>query len=82
MRTRDKFDLDGKTPEDLINLTMSKEGENLEFEIDFSPYEIITYRHPHTEDYQKMKSDIKELGFELSDKDEQLWAEWFKNLER
>jgi hypothetical protein len=74
--TKEKINLQDKTPEELIDLIISKDATDWDLKLDFSPYEVVKYDRFDSESIQKMKSDIEALGFELSDKEEQLWDEY------
>lgn len=70
----ERFDISRKSLDEIARLVES--NINIAFEIDMSPYQVIRYKEHDTEEAQKMRADIKNLGFNLSSEEESIWDEW------
>lgn len=68
----------GKSLQELIEMMKKNRESLLEFELDMSPFKVTRYKECDPEDAQLLKLKLKELGFELSDEEKRIWAEWIK----
>jgi len=74
--SRECLSLDGKSLDQIAEMIMSKKYYT--FPIAMSPFQITEYREHDARDAVKMREKIEELGFTLSSKEKNLWAQWIE----
>jgi len=65
--------------EDILAMVKREDSNFLEFEIDMSPFTVIEYEE-NRKGAEDMLKKIKELGFNLSKTERDIWKEWI-NIE-
>lgn len=73
--------LNGKSLEDAIKVIEGDFERYLYFPVNMSPFEVIRYQEFDPEEAKKMKKDILDLGFRLSNEEEAMWDDWVKEGE-
>lgn len=68
--------LSGMSLDDVISLVNDDNWGGLYFPINISPFTLAEYGEHDAEEAERMRNDIRNLGFVLSRKENKIWEKW------
>lgn len=71
------YSIKGMGFENIVQLI--KETGDIEFEVDFTPFQIQFYSAYNPQEAKRMHEDIVDSGFKISATEEKLWEEWIED---